>query len=132
MSNSTNESWIGRNWKWFVPSLIACFMVLIFGFFMIVMSIMKSTDAYQKGVSSALANKEVQEALGEPITVGLIVSGNIQVTNDYGSANMSIPIAGPKGEGTIFVVGNKLDGRWSYSHLIVQLVGSNKQIDLQK
>ena len=45
-------------------------------------------------------------------------------------ANLSIPISGPKGKGTIYVAANKSLGRWNYSGLIVEIAKTHQRIDL--
>ena len=130
MNTENKDDWFSRNWKWFIPVIclpgITFFACLFFG----VIALMKSSDAYQKGVSEAVANTELQEVIGLPIIEGFIMKGSINLQNDNGTANLSIPISGPKGEATIYVVGQKTNGIWSYSHLIARVKGRDKEIDL--
>ena len=70
------------------------------------------------------------EALGSPITEGLLVSGNTNVNGASGDANLYIPISGPKGKGTIYVAASKSLGRWNYTGLIVEIAKTNQRIDL--
>jgi Cytochrome oxidase complex assembly protein 1 len=129
------SSWLGRNWKWVVPlgcltsivafvAGIAAIVVLVFGF-------MKSSDVYQQALRAASSHQEVIEALGEPVAPGWYVSGSINVSGSSGTADISIPIAGPKGNGTIFAVAKKSAGRWSYDVLEVELEGREERVDLK-
>jgi hypothetical protein len=127
------QGWWARNWKWVVPLgclgfvlLIVLFVAAIVG---IVFGAMKSSDVYKEAVRRAQNHPEVQAALGTPIESGWWMSGEINVKNDTGDANIQIPISGPKGEGRIHAVATKESGRWTYSTLTVT-IGERGVIDL--
>ncbi|MBC7932804.1 MAG: hypothetical protein H7Z38_19765, partial [Rubrivivax sp.] len=65
---------LGRNWKWMLPvgclGLILTIVAFVVGILFIVMSAMKSSDAYQFALESAKTNPTVVEELGEPIKDG--------------------------------------------------------------
>jgi len=133
------RGWWSRNWKWAVPvgclgSLAICgglatvFVVAIYG---AVTGAIKSSDAYAEGMARARANPEVVAALGEPIESGFWVSGNISVEGSSGSVDASIPISGPKGSGTLYVVGTRAAGRWQYSTMEVEIPGRTARVRLQ-
>jgi len=127
-------NWWTRNWKWFVPT--GCFTILIlFAAFitlivMIVFSAMKSSDVYKDALKRAKAEPAVIEALGSPIKDGMFVSGSTKVNGASGEANLAIPIYGPKGEGTLYVVAEKSVGAWNYSNLVVEVKKTKNRIDL--
>jgi hypothetical protein len=54
------------------------------------------------------------------------------VNGATGEANLSIPISGPEGKGTIYVKAQKSLGRWSYSDLVVEIQKTGQRIDLLK
>jgi hypothetical protein len=118
-------NWWIRNWKWFVP--VGCFgtLTLVIAFVVsiavIVFSAVKSTDVYKGALARAKANSAVIEALGSPITDGFLVSGNTNVNGASGETNLSIPISGPNGKGTIYVAASKSLGQWNYLGLIVEI-----------
>jgi len=120
-------NWWSRNWKWFVPT--GCFtLILLFGLFIalifgVVLGSMKSSDAYKQAVARARANPTVVEKLGTPIAEGYFVSGNINVQNDSGNAELQIPISGPKGKAVIHAVAVKSAGQWEFSRLTVTFEG---------
>lgn len=125
--------WWSRNWKWFVPVgcltlilLFCLFLALIFG---VVMTSMKSSDAYKQAVATARANPVVVEKLGTPIKEGFFVTGNINVQNNSGDADLTIPISGPKGKAVIHAVARKSVGKWEYSRLTVAIEGQ-PELDL--
>src|SRR5215469_16989449 len=123
-----------RNWKWFVPTGCLSLLVLLVSFVgsiaLIVFSAMKSTDVYKDALARARVNPAVVEALGSPIKEGFLVSGNTNVNGASGEANLSIPISGPNGKGTIYVSATKSLGRWNYSGLIVEIARTHQRINL--
>jgi hypothetical protein len=52
------------------------------------------------------------------------------VNGASGEANLSIPIFGPNGKGTIYVAANKSLGRWKYSGLTVEITKTHQRINL--
>ncbi len=103
------------------------FFVLLF---VLVFSAMKSSDAYKEALQRAQTNPAVIEALGTPIKDGLFVSGTTKVENGVGEADLSIPVNGPKGSGTIYALATKSGGNWIYTKLEVEIKGSGARIDL--
>jgi len=90
----------------------------------------KSTDVYKDALARAKVHPAVIEALGSPITEGFLVSGNTKVNGAAGEANLSLPITGPKGKGTIYVAARKSLGQWNYSGLVVEIANTHRRIDL--
>jgi hypothetical protein len=134
ISSTAKPNWWKRNWKWFVPlgcfSIAALFVVFVGSVVLIVFSAVKSTDVYKNAYGRAKAHPEVIEALGSPITEGFFVSGNTNVNGASGEANLSIPVAGPKGKGTIYVAAKKSLGQWNYTGLVVEIAKTHQRIDL--
>ncbi|HUW55128.1 MAG TPA: cytochrome c oxidase assembly factor 1 family protein [Planctomycetota bacterium] len=128
------KNWWGRNWKWFVPTGCLTLIVVvggcIAGIVGLVFSMLKSSDAYRDALAAAKASVVVQKALGTPIEEGFLVSGNINVSGTSGNANLAIPISGPKGEATIYVVATKSAGKWTFEKLDVVVKGTHERIDL--
>jgi hypothetical protein len=133
------RSWWSRNWKWALPvgcllPLLLCgggavlFVFVIYG---AVTGAIKSSDAYSEGMARARANPEVVAALGEPIESGFWISGSINVNGPSGDVDVSIPISGPKGSGTLYIAGTRSAGRWQYSTMAVEIPGRASRIDLR-
>jgi hypothetical protein len=72
----------------------------------------------------------VVAALGSPIDEGWYLSGTTNVNGASGDADLSIPISGPKGKGTIYAVATKSAGEWTYSKLMVKIESTGATIDL--
>jgi hypothetical protein len=123
MSPPKQGSWLGRNWWWaaplgcLLPALACggCFALILPAVF----GAIKSSDPYKEGVVRAKASAAVRDALGEPIAEGYFPSGNIntRTTNgvESGTADLTIPLSGPKGSGAVHVVAEKAAGKWTYS-----------------
>ena len=126
--------WWGRNWKWFVPTGCLGMLVLVAGFIFIIVSIvfgaMKSSDAYKGAMAKAKADPRVMSALGSPITDGFLVGGSTNVSGTSGHADVTVPISGPKGKGTIYFVAEKFAGKWTFSKLMVEVADTGQRIDL--
>lgn len=130
------RNWWSRNWKWFVPtgclSLFVLFLAFIAVIVFVVFGAMKSTDVYKTAVARAKANPAVTQALGSPINEGMFLSGSTNVSGGTGTADLSIPISGPKGKGTIYVTATKSGGEWDYSKLYVQIDHTKERIQLKE
>jgi Cytochrome oxidase complex assembly protein 1 len=127
-------NWWKRNWKWFVPtgclSIALLFVAFAASVVLIVFSAVKSTDVYKDALARAKAHPAVIEALGSPVTEGFLVSGNTNVNGASGEANLSIPVSGPKGKGTIYIAATKSLGRWNYSGIVLEIATTHQRIDL--
>jgi len=134
MGESVEPSWWTRNWKWFVPvgclSIIAIFAGFIALILTFVFGMMKSSDVYIQALAKTRDNPAVVSALGTPLEAGYFISGRINVSGPSGDAELAIPVSGPKGKGTIYVVATKTAGEWSYSQLVVQIEQTGQRIEL--
>jgi len=127
-------SWLRRNLKWIVPTGCGCMLVLvaggIVGLALVVLSLLKSNDAYRIALETARAHPEVKVLLGEPIEAGWLVKGSINFADSSAWAKLEIPVSGPKGSGTLHCVAYKEAGRWHFQKLHVEIEGRAEPIDL--
>ena len=127
--------WWSRNWKWFVPTG-CCLTPLVLGgalvafLVLVVFGALKQSDVYKMAVARAKADSRVIAALGAPISEGWYLAGKTNVNGGSGDADLSIPISGPKGKGTIYAVATKSAGEWTYSKLVVKIDSTGETIDL--
>ncbi|MFL6514530.1 MAG: cytochrome c oxidase assembly factor Coa1 family protein [Chthoniobacterales bacterium] len=130
------RGWWTRNWKWFVPTGCLTIVALMFAFALAILftvfGLIKSTEPYKTAVARAKANVRVTEALGTPIDEGWYVFGNANVSGGSGTADLSIPISGPKAKGTIYAVASKSAGQWEFSKLVVKVESTAETIDLSE
>jgi Cytochrome oxidase complex assembly protein 1 len=136
MNQSSSNAWLQRNWKWLLIAACSAILLIIVGVIsaMIygVSSIMKSSDVYQMAVTRAKHDPNVIANLGEPIVDGFFSSGHINTMNSSGDADLDIPISGPKGEASIYVIAKKTLGKWAFSDLVVEISKTKNRIDLMK
>ncbi len=134
MTANMERSWWQRNWKWFVPLLGIGVVILFVSFIALILSLvfgmMKSSYVYNHAMEEAKANPNVQKALGEPVKAGLLVAGNISVNGHSGHADLSIPVSGPDGKGTIYAVAQKSSGEWRFKTFLVAVESTGQQINL--
>ena len=133
------SSWWSRNWKWALP--VGCVLPIALcgggfvAFFLLILSAVssgvKSSDAYEEAMTRARSNAEVRAQLGEPIETGFWITGSISVSGPSGDIDVAIPISGPKGSGTLYIVGRKTAGQWQYSRMDVAVDGRDGRIDLR-
>ena len=134
MDKQRERTWWDRNWKWFLPVGCLSGFALLLGFvaaiLVFVFSLMKSSDAYKLAFAKVQNSPAVASTLGEPIQGGLFIRGNINVNGSSGIANLTIPISGPKGDGTIYLKATKSMGEWTFDELAVKIEGTDQKIDL--
>ena len=109
-------------------------MLLVGGFIFLIVCIpfaaMKSSDAYKMALARAKADPRVMEALGSPIEDGFFAWGKVNVSGTSGEADMTVPLSGPKGKGTLYFVASKFAGKWTFSKLMVETANNGQRIDL--
>jgi cytochrome oxidase complex assembly protein 1 len=125
---------LGPNWPRCLLAGCLGMLFLAASVFFVIVSIafgaMKSSDAYKTALSKAKGDPRVVNALGFPITDGFFVWGTTNVSGSSGYADLTIPIAGSKGKGTIYFVASKFAGEWTFSKLIIEVGKTGERIDL--
>ncbi|MEQ6124299.1 cytochrome c oxidase assembly factor Coa1 family protein [Pseudotenacibaculum sp. MALMAid0570] len=135
MEEQQQKSWFKRNWLWFVPTvgcgtLIILFFLgigaLIFG----VTGMMSDATPTKYAIEKASNHQIVINQLGTPIEQKGLISGEINFSNNDGSANLNIPVKGPNGKAIIYVVAEKVDGEWYYEKLLIRIKETGEKINL--
>jgi hypothetical protein len=132
LPNKRPADWWSRNWKWFVPAICAAVVLFAGGILFSVLALIKSSDAYKGAVARAQSAAVVAEAIGTPIQEGFLVMGKINVGGASGKADLAIPIEGPRGKATIYVIATKRLGKWHFDRCIVQVKQTGQTIDLSE
>lgn len=134
MPPAPKPGWWARNWKWSVPVLAVSLVTAFIGFLFLVITVvfgaMKSSPPYKESVAKAMADPKVQEALGTPVNDGWFFTGNINISNQSGSAILDVPLHGSKGKGSLHVEGSRSGGVWSYPRREVTVSGTGEKIVL--
>jgi hypothetical protein len=126
------KGWFTRNWKWFIPLVLlaialfcaCCVGAGLYGF----VSLMKSTPAFTDGLALVQVDPRAQQLLGTPINAGLFVSGEISESGATGTAEISFPVSGPKGSGTVYVTAKKVEGDWIITRLVLVMDGTKEKV----
>ncbi|MEM9418087.1 MAG: cytochrome c oxidase assembly factor Coa1 family protein [Planctomycetota bacterium] len=134
-SSPNQSTWWSRNWKWFLPTVIVVPMLGCAGVFTLLISLvfglLKGSEPFEYSLAAVQADPRVQAELGTPIEAGFFVTGTINYSGASGDADIAYQISGPTGSGTVYVVGIKSAGAWSYSVLTLELESTGDRIDLQ-
>jgi hypothetical protein len=110
--------------------MIALFAAFVAFIALVVMGSIKSSDAYKFALAKAQNDPRVQQRLGTPIEAGMFASGSINVSGSSGKADLTIPISGPKGKGSIYADATKFAGEWKFNRLEVAFEGDPQRVDL--
>jgi len=129
------KSWFQRNWGWVIPvgGCLTVILLLVTGVGAAIFGlskIFKESAPYAYAIDRASNDPDVIKLLGDDIASDGIMKGNISLKNDNGKANITIPIKGTKGVGTVTIIGKKTDGTWTYKTLFVTIKETNEQINL--
>jgi Cytochrome oxidase complex assembly protein 1 len=125
------KSWLGRNWKWLLGATFLTLVVFAAGIFALIMSWMRGSDVAQEAVARAQANPAMMQRLGARIDEGWLMSGSINVgTGGSGDAQVVVPVSGPKGNASIYVIAHKIAGTWNYNQILAVVESSGEKIDL--
>lgn len=127
-------NWFTRNWKWAVPFGVLAMLLLalafVGGIFFLVESSFQHSEFYAQALQRARANPRVAQKFGKPLQAGWLATGKLNTSGSSGDADISIPVSGPKGKGTLYVVAKKSAGVWTIVTLQVEVTGEAERIDL--
>jgi len=117
-------SWWKRNWKWVVPvggCLTVIFLIIFFigSIFYGVTTIFEGSEPYEYAFQKINQDEQLIELLGAPIEKVGMPQGNINYHNNEKSADMRIPIAGPKGNGMLYIIAHGEGDNWTYDEIRV-------------
>ena len=128
------RSWIEQHPNWKIPlgclTLFLLIAVFVLCLMAVITSAFRSSDVYKQAVAKAGENQQVRNLIGEPVKPAWLISGQLNVSGSTGNANLSIPISGPRGKGTIRAVAFKNAGVWRFTVLQVNVEGQSESIDL--
>lgn len=90
----------------------------------------KSSKVYRQTLQAVCEHDGVAEKLGKPLLPGLLVMGNMSRLPSGPMVCLSVPVHGPRDQGTVFVVAHKKAGGWNFTTLQLQGRESSTHIDL--
>jgi hypothetical protein len=128
------RSWLDRHARWKIP--LGCLIVILLfcAFVAVIFTVLdisfRNSIVYKEALARAGRSPEVASRIGEPLQAGRVLQGQLNVTGSTGTANMKIPITGPRGKATILLDTRKADGAWVFRTLEVQFEGQSDAVDL--
>ncbi len=120
------RGWLRDHWK----LALAVWLGLILSGAILAFVLLHNSDATKLAITMAESNPMVVERLGHPIKAGWFVSGSVEFTTDSGHAELTIPLSGPKGSGTLYTEARKRAGLWHLEMLQFGDPGSSERLDL--
>lgn len=127
------QGWWSRNWKWAVP--VGCLGMLGSCFCLAAVAVgwgyasFKDMGAYTDAIAEAQEDPHVQQALGGTFKPGFPSHSQVSSVNGRAHAEFTVPLDGPKADGTLHAVADKDGESWTFHTLYVQLEDGSR-IDL--
>lgn len=112
--------------------MFVCITAFTLGLLATVFGAMRSADVVQQAVTIAQRDTGVVQSLGEPIELGWFISGSISTSGNSGEANITIPISGPNGKGSLYASAYKNNTGWHYMILELTVNPNGPVLDLLK
>lgn len=113
---------------WVASGIAATFALYFCCLLFAVESIVRSSEVYQMTLRGAADSPCVAAELGSPLTPGWMVTGGTEESIESGSANLNIPVRGPKGKGSLEMLAEKRDGVWEITSLVLADESGEMQI----
>ncbi|MBU0660838.1 cytochrome c oxidase assembly factor 1 family protein [Patescibacteria group bacterium] len=107
--SKNNKQWFAKNGRWFIPLIIIGPMVLI----SLVMSLIKSSGAYEIAMEVVHDSPIIEGLLGESVKDGFFVSGSIEVNGSSGTADLSASLKGQKDSAKLYIRAVKSEDEWN-------------------
>lgn len=132
------RGWLSRNLWWLLPTSVLVVVLPIgccAGIFFWLVGSLKSSEPYQMALKRVCADRQVIEALGEPVEeTGWMPTGNFSyhINNGVasGEASFSFTVSGPKDTAVVQVEMLCRDGKWEFRSLQVTSTSSGKAMTL--
>ncbi len=134
MEEHKQKSWFARNWGWVLGggclSLIIVVVLAVGGLIYKVSDAVTESEPYTHALAKTIENEKVISFLGEPIETNGIGNTSYSYKNGSSTAQLTIPIKGPKDEGSIIVNAEKINDEWAYNLLYVKIDGETERVNL--
>lgn len=131
---AARRGWWVRHWRWALPASVLTGVALLGG--ALGWSLLQWSDTAHASVPMREAMRragcsiDVVAALGEPLRADRVPSGSIHAQSDgQRQVGLRVGLAGPDGQGVLFVQGIRVDDAWDYPVMYV-LDGQDQAIDL--
>jgi hypothetical protein len=125
----SRKTWLDHHAGWKIP--LGCLLVVVLlaafvaSIFTIVSYSFHKSDVFREAIARAERCRQVTNRIGTPLQPGWLPQGQIQVSGSTGTAQMAIPVTGPRGKATINLDARKVAGSWQFQTLQVQFEDSS-------
>ena len=123
------RGWWSRNWKWFVPTVLLGMILMcggcLAGIAAIFVSSLRHIEPYVTTMAKIDANKEAQEAFGQPVKDD---SWFPVLTPDGNNMDIRWDLSGPKGKGKSHVKSRMSNGKFEIVVIEVILPDGKKLV----
>jgi len=113
---------------WGIASIVATLVLFCCCLMASIESTFRSSEIYQMGLKQAQDSPCSVSIFGTPLTPERGIQGSLETSGSKGSAELEIPVHGPKGKGSLEVSGKKQGGVWKITSLV--LVQGSKQFQI--
>jgi len=93
-------------------------------------ALLKGSGAYELALERIQGSTAVVDAIGRPVEPGWWVLGRIEYSGNSGSAELTIPLLGPKGRATAYAEAVREGGKWRLVALSVVIHKTGQRIEL--
>ena len=128
------KNWLERNAGWKIPIGCLLVVVLLGGFvatiFAIVSLSFRKSEVFQQAIARAEKSPQIAARIGTPLHPDWLPQGHIEVSGSTGTAQMEIPVTGPRGKAVISLDAQKVAGIWQFRKLEIQFEGQADSINL--
>ncbi len=88
-------------------------------FFASIFSLIKSSTPYEMALAEVQRDPQVIEWLGEPIEASWWATGNLEIHNHDGRADLDFKVTGPRGSADVHTLAVMSEGKWKLTKLLV-------------
>lgn len=120
------RSWFRRNWKWFLPGMLAVAVAMagiaVFSYVQIRSYRYRQNPAYQMALAAVQDSDKIRDRLGEPIVdADWNPQGAIELRDNatIGEARFNFTVSGPNGYADVGTEARMVDAEWALTGLEV-------------
>lgn len=114
--------------RWSIAGLLILLLLISLPFVISMFGL--KGEVYDMSFDAISSNTEAQQYLGDPITDGYFVNGNISMENGAGSADLEYSVSGSQHDAEANVIATRQDGNWILNRVIVIDRENNKIINI--
>ena len=109
---------VQRKWTRAGLAVLGGMFMLFFAMSFLLMGIFNKSEVYEMSINNIAHTEKFIEKVGEPYESGMI-TGSIQSSNSNGSAELNYTVEGPNGSVDVYVVGEKIVGKWIVTSQVI-------------